>query len=1092
MKVVRTSLLFILSFAFSFNLCQAQNSFGTILGVVRDQSERAVDNAPVQILNTATGVLTTVRTQPDGNYTAINLIPGLYVVSADVQGFAKSATTPTQLVVNQTLRVDLVLHPGGETQTVQVTAEGALIDTDSSAVSEEVSNREISDLPLASRNFLNLVILSPGVVADPAGHIGGDQTPYRSQLAGGDLYIGGGRGASNGYMIDGVGDNDPSFETPTITPSIEGLQDFRLMNKDYSAEYGGAAAQINVATKSGTNDFHGSMYDFLRNDAVDAVNDFATKDPVTGRFKPVLRYNQFGAAIGGPVLIPHVINGRDKLFFFGNYEGARQSQIVNANGIFPTAAELTGDFSADPKIIYDPTTNLPFPGNKITNIDPKAQALINSGMFKATYTNQIPGLNVIRSLSTPDSINQYMIRVDAHLGPKNSLFARFSASNENRAVPALQVFGGTTEQQDGKNIAVDYTHVFTTNFINDLRLGVNRPITHQLNEGSGVSNVAGIFNGVGSDPATWGAPYTLLQGYSLFGGTTNSPLNYNTTDAKLADSVTWIRGPHSIQAGVYLAKERFIEANSLLARGLLYTIGYYTSGPAHTGGYSTADFLLGDVYEAEVLQGNYTDWYDSWDEGGFIQDNWKFNSKLTLNLGIRYDYLAPLREEYNRGSSVDLNYPGGRLLTANKAAVTAANSPLVAYTPARDLMAPTKTGWQPRVGLSYRPLGNTVVRAGYGIYYDANEFNEYIFPTLNAPFEKTAVLIGGLFSAPVSLDTLFPVSATSAPNAGTIGAYSIYHNSHLPYAQQWNLDLEQEIPGNMVVEIGYIGSEGTHLQDRRSAAQGQLITPGPTPVIKFPYSNFSSILLSENASSSNYNALIARFEKRFSNGFSLNANYTWSKALGTASALGGLGSENSSGFQNSWNKRADYGPLGYDVTQNFVFTPIYELPFGHGRMLASNAPAVVNALIGGWQAEGIFTARTGYPISIVGTNNSLTKGGGTARASLVPGQNPFAKTPGKAFNINAFQQAATGTFGNSGKNIIRGLGLNNSDFSLIKNTTIHDSLGFQLRFEAFNVFNESDLGPFPGVSLSTPTLLGVYTSVQEPARILQGALKVSF
>jgi hypothetical protein len=214
--------------------------------------------------------------------------------------------------------------------------------------------------------------------------------------------------------------------------------------------------------------------------------------------------------------------------------------------------------------------------------------------------------------------------------------------------------------------------------------------------------------------------------------------------------------------------------------------------------------------------------------------------------------------------------------------------------------------------------------------------------------------------------------------------------------------------------------------------------------------------------------------------------------MGTASALGGLGSENSTGFQNAWDKRADYAVLGYDVTQSFVFTPIWELPFGRGRMLASNAPAAVNAFIGGWQAEGIFTAHTGFPISIVATNNSETKGGGTARASLVPGQNPYAKTPGRAFNTSAFQQPAVGTFGNSPKNLIRGLGANNSDFSLIKNTMIHESFGFQLRFEAFNVFNESEIGPFPGVALATPALLGVYTGIQHQARILQGAVKIDF
>jgi hypothetical protein len=503
-----------------------------------------------------------------------------------------------------------------------------------------------------------------------------------------------------------------------------------------------------------------------------------------------------------------------------------------------------------------------------------------------------------------------------------------------------------------------------------------------------------------------------------------------------------------------------------------------------------------------VAQGNFTGWYDSWGEGGFVQDNWKLGNRLTLNLGVRYDYQAPLREEHNRVAEVDFNYPGGRELTPNAAEVAAVNSPLVAYTPARDIEAPTKNAWQPRVGLSYRPFGNTVIRTGYGIYYDSVEFNEYVFPVLNAPFDS---IFAEYF---VSLDNLFPpFSPNSPPVAGTIGALSLDRSSKLPYAQQWNFDVQHEFRGNMVAEVGYIGSEGTHLQDRRQAAQGQLINPGPTATVNFPYKNFGSILLTENKASSNYNALIARFEKRFSHGFSLLANYTWGKALGTASSTGGVGTENSGGRQDGWDARADYGPLGFDVKHNFVFSPIWELPFGRGRMLASNAPAAVNALIGGWQAQGIFTAHTGYPFSILATDYSGTNSPNT-RASLKPGQNPYAKTPGYAFNTNAFQEPDQGTFGNSGNDMMRGLGMNNTDFSLIKNTTIHESFGFQLRIEAFNVFNQSDIGPYPGVTCAAsglagspcvdkvPTgaqlLFGKYIGIQHEARILQTALKINF
>lgn len=1071
----------------------AQTSFGTILGTVVDQTGAVVPNVAVQVKNTATGVVSTVNTTSAGDYTAINLVPGPYVVSVNSPGFQKIETT-ANLVVNQLLRVDIKLRPGNVSQTVQVSATGELLDTDTAAVSQVITQRQVSSLPLVSRNIFNLISLSPGVVADPQGVIGGDQTPYRSQLSGGSMYIGGNRGSSNGYLIDGVDNNDPGFQTPTITPPIDSVQAFRVMNQNYSAEFGGSAAQINVATRPGTNAFHGEAYDFLRNDAFDAVPAFSVTNPV-------LRYNQFGAALGGPIWIPHVVNGRNRLFFYGAYEGVRSHQVSTGYGIFPTAAELSGNFAGQPTI-YNPATGLPFPGNQITTIDPTAQALINDGMFKTTYSNAIPGFNAIGTLNTPDNIDQYMIRVDAHINPSNSLFVRFSSSDENRATPSMVPFNGVTQEQKGMNIAVDYTHIFTPNLINDLRFGLNRPITYQLQDGAYTNNIAGVFTGVAQEPVTWGAPYLFLNGYSTFGSNANGPLNYFTTDAKLSDEITWIHGNHTVQAGFDVGKIRFKEANLLLGRGLLEYLGYYTAEPATAAdplapfngtGSPVADFLLGDTFFGEVFQGNYTGWYNSWGEGAFIQDAWKPTTNLTLNLGIRYDYQAPFVEEQNRVSETDLNYPGGRILTPNAAAVAEADSPLVAYTPARGLVDATKAAFQPRVGVSYRPIPNTVIRAGYGIYYDSVEYNEYVFPILNPPFQKTAAVFGGLTTKPVPLGTLFPVSPTTAPNPGTIAALTLDRKKgKLPYVQQYNFNIERQLPWDMAVEIGYIGSKASRAQDRLDPAQGQLMTPGDKNSIVFHYGNFASILLSQNNASATYNAFIVRLEKRFSHGFSLLTNYTWSKALGTASVLGDLGTENSSGYQNTWDPQADYGPLGYDIRHNFVLSPIWDLPFGHGRAVGANSPGVVNAFIGGWQAQAIFTARSGYPFSIIGTDNSGTNGGGTPRASLVPGQDPFKKTPGYAFNINAFQNAAPYTFGNSGNNMMRGLGLNNTDFSLIKDTTIHNSLAFQLRFEAFNVFNQVDLGPYPGVALASSSIFGKYNSLQHDARILQFGANVHF
>lgn len=1100
MKLLRSFVLFSLGLAVSLNLCQAQNnSFGTILGYVHDQSGRSISGATVQVKNTATGVVSTALTQPDGNYTVINLIPGPYVVSTEVTGFAKTVSAPTQLVVNQTLRIDLVLHPGAVSQTVTVTTQGALIDTDSDAVSAEISHQEVEDLPLSSGNFIDLAVLSPGVVSDPNSVIGGDQSGFRSNLAGGELYSGGNRGSSNAYMIDGVDDNDPGMQTLTITPPIEDIQDFRLMNKDYSAEYGGSAAQLNIATKSGTNEFHGTAYEYSENDAYDAVAEFAVKNPVTGAYKAVDRYNRFGAAAGGPIL-------RNKLFFFTDYQGVRSHVVSNGLGIFPTAAEQAGDFSAEctagftngvcnniKQQLFEPGTVTPIKGNVITNyqpIDPTAAKMLKTGIFPATAPTSLPGINYIATLNTPDNINEYNIRVDAKLGQKDSLFARFSSSGESYAVAAVQPYGGSNATQAGKNIAVDYTHIFTSNFINDLHVGINRPVTSEVQDGGGGSdNITGsFFTGTSSDSIFWGAPYIYLSGYSTSGGPAVGPLYYVTTDAKVSDAVTWIHGAHTVQSGFYVGKVRYKETDSLISRGLLEDIAFYTDGFGTSAGDAFADLLLGDTFFAEEIQSNATAWYDSWDEAGYINDIYRLGTRVTLNLGVRYEYTAPMREEYNRGSIFDPTYPGGRLLTASTAGVAAANSPLVAYTPARDLTEPSKKDWSPRIGITFRPFANTVIRAGYGIYYDANEYNEYFFPALDSPF-STSYSAEDLtyFSKPVKLSSLFP-TASPTPVAGTIGAYSLYRQSRTPYNEQWNFDVEHELPGNMMVEVGYVGTSASRIQDRREEDQGILSAPGGT--VTKPYSNFVSILESENEASSNYNALIGRFEKRFSHGYSLLASYTYAKALGTESADADIGTENSEGYMNAWDKRADYGPLSYDLTQSLVFSPIWELPFGRGRMLASNAPGPINAVIGGWQAEGIFTAHTGFPFSVFATDESGT-GSDSPRAEVIG--NPFGPhAAGLAFNTAAFGNAPTHTFGNSGNNMMRGLGINNSDFSLIKTTTIHESLNFQLRFEAFNVFNQADIGWIPGDSTTVPSTFGQYLGIQHQPRSLELAGKINW
>jgi hypothetical protein len=1068
----------------------AQNSFGTILGTVVDQSGAAIVGAPVQIKNAATGVVTTVQTQSDGVFTAINLIPGAYSVSVVAPGFEMTEVPDVVLTVNQKLRVNLSLHAGSVNQTVSVSANGALIDSDSPAITTDISSQQIGQMPLPSRNFMQLLVLSPGTL-DAGATLNGEQTLYRTALSGGSTFVGGGRGASNQYLLDGVDNNDPGFQTPAITPSIDAIQGIRLMNKNYSAEYGGSSSQVNIGTKSGTNEYHGTLYEFFRNDALDATDYFATKDPVTGRAKPVLRYNQFGGSVGGPLSIPKVVSGHDKLFFFFNYEGTRTHELSSARGLFPTAAELSGDFSADP-IIYDPTTGRPFPGNIIPSVDPKAAQIISLGVIPVANVAPQPGYNTVKTLTLPDNIDQYVARVDARITPKDSLFVRFSASSEDQQIPTIDPYGGQVNTQSAKNLGVDYTRSVSPNLVNDFKVGLNRPITNRTQAGAFGKDIAGsLFNGVDSTSATYGMTSIGFSQYSSI-GSGNGPLTYTTTNAGIADNVTFIHGAHTVEVGADVRKIFYKEINAYEPRGIIQFSGLFTQGPLNATGNALADFVLGLPYTATVNQGNYTGWYNAYGENGFAQDDWKLNPKLTMNFGVRYEYLAPFQEEHDRVSTFDPTFPGGRLLTPNAAAVTAVDSPLIGLTRSRNIVNPDRNNWAPRVGFAYRPLTGTVWRGGYGIFYDTVEYNEYVFPVLNPPFQKTAAAVGSV-SSPVALDSLFPIAATPQPVPGSIVSLTLTPNSRTPYVQQWNLDFERELVGHSVFELGYLGSEASKLHYRRQAAQGILNDPGPNATITVPYSNFLVILEDTTGASSNYNALVARFEKKFDKGYSLLTHYTFSKSMGTSSAASNLGTTGNFA-QNAWDQRADYGELAYDVTHNFVLSGIWDLPFGIGSSYANHVSNLANLLVSGWQLSGIYQAHSGFPFQIGAVSVSGTVSE-NPRADVVG--NPRTKDPvdpTRAFNRYAFAQPAPNTFGNSRIDAVRGKGLSNTDISLFKVTHLNERLAIELRADAYNIFNNAQIGPFPGnqFSLDPSSSFGVYQSLQHEARILQLACRFVF
>lgn len=1067
----------------------AQTAYATILGVITDPTEGAIPGAEIRVTNVGTNISNVVTTGADGGYAVARLIPGLYTVEVSFEGFKTAASPELTLLVNQNLRFDATLEPGTVETVVEVTAVGTLIETDSSSVGKVVENKQIVDLPMVSRNFTDLIVLSPATVTDIGGSLNNEQNSFRTRLSGGGSFIGGGRGADNTYMIDGVENNDPGFQTPSITPPIDAIQEFRLMNKNYSAEFGGGAAQINIVIKSGTNAIHGTAYEFLRNDVLNARNFFAERDPITGRSKPQLRYNQFGVSVGGPV-------AKNRLFYFFNYEGTRVRTFAPQSSRYPTQAQLNGDFSGDLPIT-DYQTGERFPNNQVpsSRVSGKSRDLLF--LFPEPNVPAGVGFNTVKTLSAPENVDQYHGRTDWLASEKDNLFIRVSFSDQDILRPALRPLGGLLDQQKGRNVALSWTRVFSSQWLNEVRIGFSRPISLRAQEGAFDEDVAGsLFRGTDTAPVTFGAPAIGLTEYSGVGSTGNGPLNYLTNSWSLVNGVSYTSGKHKIKAGIDFRNFLFKEVNAFRPRGYIGFTGLFTQNDDNATGNSVADFVLGLPFSAAVNQGEFTSWFHAQVYNLYLQEDWTVNPNLTLNLGLRYEYRTPLVEELDRVSIFDPDYPGGRMLTPNQAVVDQLNTPLIGGGASRGLIDPDLNNFAPRIGLAYRPFrdNRTVVRAGYGVFYTTFEFNEYIFSVLNAPWQKTSAVNASLES-PIDFENLFPTADTPVPIAGSMSSLSLDRTNRTPYVQQWNFNIQRELGQNWALELGYLGSKSTKLATRSVISQGQLIRPGPDPEVLFPYNNFAFILIDRTEGLSNYHGGFVRLEKRFRDGFYLSAHHTWSKGLSLASSACSVGNDACLGRQNAWNLRADYGPNSYDVTHRFVFSGIWELPFGRGKRFGSGINPVTDLILGGWQLNTIFQVQSGFPYSITARDVSGTRSSFFPRPNLVGDAHARdPEDPSRAFNRFAFEQPSEGTFGTSGRNILRGEGLNNVDFSLFKNARITEGLTAQIRAEFFNAFNHTQFGPFPGsaFSLDPTSQFGVYRSVQQDARIVQMGLKFIF
>lgn len=1191
MRAVRFTLGLAFLLASTVTLFGQAGATGSILGTVTDSTGAVIPNVKITITNVATNVPYRTVTTTAGDYLAPALIPGTYSVTAEAHGFQRVLTSGIVLTVDQKARVNITMHPGEVSQTVNVAAQAVTLDTDSAALSQLMSQRQVSQLPLNGRNFMQLLQLTAGAVT-----VGGEQGTMR-QGEGNAVSINGGRPEGNNYTLDGLINTDQALVTPAVILSQDAIQEFKVESGTYSAEYGFSASQINIVSKGGTNTLHGAFFEFNRNDAYDAKPFATATDYQTGvpTANPVLRQNQFGFVMDGPVYLPKIYDGRNRTFWMANYEGWRINNGARITSSLPNPAVLTGNFAGeldsngDPLPAFgtpacatllslgqncmpvDPTTGQPFPNNqipadKITNR--LALVAVKSGYWAApTIANQPEGVtNFVQNIGLPLTTNQQTYRIDQHLGKLGSIFGRGTYSTyQNSALDTASLgYGVLTQYETQKNWEVSHTISFGASNVNNFRFGyldAQAPQGAPAPPADAVSALGetGVFTHFAALQQTW--PSLALSQYNTTGGPINAYTGSDNPSWEYADSFTTIHGKHSIGIGfdyrtwhlVRNLDDDFYGDWSFSAANVLTNSANCPNAPVSVNGgapqslcgtgNAVADMLLGYYSGAAGFvpgplsptdqAGNPQDHIFSY-FAPYVEDDWKVTQKLTLNLGLRWDYRAAAYEAQNHFFWLDTQNKEGGLCYADKTLSTNGVAPGIGVNGGPILRycgsvphAGQKTPFAPRFGLNYRLTNKMVVRGGYGIFYDSYEGREiddsadiypYSIRLSETPTQNPAL--------PKFGNDMFPDYGTLGPfPESTLSFIAVIESENPinPYVQSWTASVERQLARSTTMEVNYVGTHAVHLLDRRNIAQPYGISSDnlpfcqadPTDVThncptstRLPYPNFTGFYIdSDFHGYSHYNAVNVKFEQR-TGGLAVTAVYTWAQSKDDKSAAAGVGATGS-GYQGTMDNHdpsLDYGPSDFDVNQRFVASYIYELPFGRGKKMLSGVGRAADAVVGGWQLAGITTFQAGFPYSIGATDASGLLDTQFQRADLVSGCDTGGHLSGRFQRLNpaCFTQPAIGVYGNSARNFLRQPGMNNWDMGITKSFPIAERLNFNMRFDTFNTFNHHQYninvgglatgGSGGGSAIDNgvgDALFGQITS-SSPARIIQLSGKLTF
>ena len=1127
-----SSVLFSLLSPFSLSTAAAgQVATGSLVGTVVDSSGQVVPGATVTVRNVNRNTTTALTTDATGVYTAPFLVPGTYEVSVELQGFKTWARRGIVLQVNDRLRIDATLEVGTLTEETTVVAEAPLVRTDSSEVGTVIEEIAVKELPLNGRNFATLVYLAPGITPGQAGENLSGASTFNPRGASNFNALGS-QANSNAWLVDGIDNNEFTFNTVIVSPSVEQVREFKVLSGVFSAEFGRGAGVVSVSTKSGTNKLHGTAYEFMRNDAFDARNFFVRKvvapdgslikDPV-----PPLDRHQFGGAIGGALVIPGLYDGHSRTFFFADYAGIKEKRGVTTVNTVPTAATRIGDFSdyrdrnGNLIPIYDPlTTRVDAQGRTVrdqfpNNIIPQDRILSVGRNIASIYPlPNNPGSNFDNYISTPNreiTDKAFSGRVDHRLSDNDSFFVRFNYGKFKLDAPQGQancclptpaeaaarfdlgpfVAGIQNTKLTTHGAAFNYSKILSPTLVNELRIGYanTAPFTTQSDYGINASTSLGI-QGINISDITTGLPNIGITNFTgLSGGPAFLPVNPSQFHYQVEDVLVWLKGRHQVKFGYRLVDRRpspFIHDNT--RSGINFGTSFVNNPVTNSGGTGLAAVLLG--YFNNATRGFLLEKpeFRVIEHGTFVQDDFKLNDRLTVNAGLRYEIFMPPTEKNNRLANFD--YQNYVIVYAGENGASRSANKKTQY---GDLA--------PRLGLTYKLTSDasTILRTGFGITYFPSPYAAGNLNHLNVPFvisqnvqHETNPLnnMAGVRTIADPFPPIVPVKPTTTAEliaANPRVAGHSYENE-TAYAEQWHLGIDHQLFAALLLEVGYAGSASKHLMLCYNPNE---IQPGPgtqnSRRLLQPINSVTNMLQCDPRNRSTFHAGTLKLQKRFSNGYQFLVSYTYGKSLDYgASAASGGGAVG--GGQTITNMDAWKGPSGFDTRHRAVISYVYELPFGSGRAYMADSGAVMQGLVGGWQLSGITTLTTGRPFSVslqTGVNN-----GAPSWPDRIGSGKLDDPTVDLWFNTADFVAPPQNTYGNAGRGILYGPGHVNFDTSLSKRFASGGGSTVEVRWDVFNLFNHPGFG-FPNSTIGNPSA-GRITNTIVDNRSMQFALKFNF